>query len=419
MSRIAVIGAGISGMAAAYFLSRNHEVHLFEREPRLGGHTDTQILETEDGPLAVDTGFIVHNNRTYPNLVRLLAELNVETQPSDMSFAVTCHETGFEYSSRGANGYFAQRRNLLRPAHYKLLAEIMRFNREAPRLLEQKNTSDVTLDEYLKERRFNGSLVRHYLYPMACAIWSTAPREIGSFPAATLIRFFENHGMLGINTHPQWKSVKGGSSRYIAPLTQPYASRIHTRAKIRALTREAGSVTLHFTEAPAQSFDEAVLACHGPQALALLDAPTHEERAVLGKFSTSRNAAWLHTDANLLPRRAQARASWNYNLGLRNGHSRSAATLTYHMNRLQSLQTRREYCVSLNAEGAVREEKVLRRLSYDHPLYNREAVSAQARWSDISGRNRTHFCGAYWLYGFHEDGVNSALRVAKTLGVDW
>jgi len=401
MKKIAVIGSGISGLAAAYYLSRKHEVWLFEKESRLGGHTNTVTVESSRGPVPVDTGFIVHNDLTYPNLVKLFAELGVETAPSDMSFAVTDRGTGFEYSSRGLNGFFAQRKNAFAPAHYRLLKEIMRFNREAPKAID----TDVTLGEFVAD--YDERFVRRYLYPMASAVWSMSPGDMNSFPAGTLIRFFQNHGMLGIATHPRWKVVKGGSNRYIDPLTAPYRQRIATGADIRSITRLENHVIVQ-----GRWFDEVVFACHGNQILPMLADATDRERDVLKNFKTSKNDVCLHTDSSLLPRRKQAQASWNYNL---DGHS--GATVTYHMNRLQSLRTEEDYCVTLNANGNIRHDKILRRMTYYHPLYNKEAIRAQSRWSEISGVRRTHFCGAYWFYGFHEDGLNSALRVARALGV--
>ena len=416
MSRVAVIGAGISGMAAAHFLSRKHQVFLFEKEHRLGGHTNTVMLETSQGPLAVDTGFIVHNDRTYPNLVRLLAELGVQTQPSDMSFGVFCPETGFEYSSRGFGGLFAQRSNLFRPAHYRLFAEILRFNREAPKLLSDPRAADVLLGEYIERAGFSEDFKNYYLYPMASAVWSMAPELVSSFPALTLVRFFDNHGMLGIHTHPKWKVIRGGSHVYIGPLTAAYRDRIFTGASIRAVSRTETGVTLRFAGLPSMEFDQVVFACHGDQVLPLLESPTEAERDVLGCFTTSRNETWLHTDSSALPRRPRARASWNYRV---HEEQQAAVTLTYHMNRLQSLETAEEYCITLNPREEINPAKVLRKMDYHHPLYTGEAIRAQQRWGEISGRNRTHFCGAYWFYGFHEDGLNSALRVARALGVDW
>lgn len=412
--QIAVIGSGISGLAAAYFLSRKHLVSVFETERRLGGHTNTITVETSRGFLPVDTGFIVHNDRTYPNLVKLLAELNVETQPSDMSFAVSCPETGFEYSSRGFRGFFAQRANLLRPLSYQLLKEITRFNRTAPRVLNQPENPEWTLGDFLDEHKFRGVFLDYYLYPMASAVWSAAYGTIRAFPAQTLTRFFSNHGMLGINTHPKWKTIRGGSQAYIEPLTAPYRERIQLEARISSVSRAATGVTLKFVDRPRMDFDQVVFACNCDRVLPLLEAPTDAERDILSHFTTSRNEACLHTDSHLLPRRPEARASWNYNLHLNNGH---AATMTYHMNRLQSLSTPEDYCVTLNENGTVNPAKVIRRMTYFHPLFTAQAIRAQSRWEEISGQNHTHFAGAYWFYGFHEDGLNSAQRVARVLSV--
>jgi predicted NAD/FAD-binding protein len=418
MSRIAVIGSGISGLAAAYYLSRKHEVSLFEREARLGGHTHTVTVDSSGGPLAVDTGFIVHNDRTYPNLIKLLGELDVPRTNSDMSFAVSCRKSGYEYSSRGLRGYFAQKRNVLRARSYKLFSEMRRFNREAPQIYQRKDADRLKLGEFLDEHRYTEEFRHYYLFPMAAAVWSCAPNAVKEFPAAMLIRFFDNHGMLTINGHPQWKTIPGGCSRYIAPITAPFKERIFTDVKIRGVARDEQGVTLRFSgERPEQRFDHVVFATNGDRVLPLLENPSDAERDVLQHFSTSSNEVVLHTDDALLPRREAARASWNYLLHLdeRNGHS--PVTMTYHMNRLQSLAVRENYCITLNANGQIRNEKVLRRLVYNHPIFTLDSLRAQQRWSEISGANRTHFAGAYWLYGFHEDGVNSALRVARALGV--
>ena len=418
MSRIAVIGSGISGLAAAYYLSRKHEVFLFEREARLGGHTHTVMVDSSRGPLAVDTGFIVHNDRTYPNLIKLLDELGVPRTNSDMSFAVSCRKSGYEYSSLGLRGYFAQKRNILRARPYKLFGEMRRFNREAPLIFQRADADRLKLGDFLDERRYSQEFRHYYLFPMAAAVWSCAPNAVKEFPAAMLIRFFDNHGMLTINGHPQWKTIPGGCSRYIAPITAPFKGRIFTDVKIRGVARDGQGVTLRFSdERPEQRFDHVVFATNGDRVLPLLENPTDIERDVLQHFSTSSNDIVLHTDEAFLPRREAARASWNYLLHLddRNGHS--PVTMTYHMNRLQSLPVQENYCVTLNANGQIRNEKVLRRFVYNHPIFTLDSMRAQQRWNEISGVGRTHFAGAYWLYGFHEDGVNSALRVARALGV--
>lgn len=411
MKRIAIIGSGISGLSAAYYLSRVHEVHVFERDDRLGGHTHTVMVDSSDGKIPVDTGFIVHNDRNYPKFCGLMDELGISTQASDMSFAVTERGGAFEYSSRGIGGFFAQKRNAVSPSQWKLFREILRFNREAPKVLEDARAEEMTLGDFLDRNRYAPVFIDRYLIPMAGAVWSMAPEVMPNFPVSTLVRFMQHHGMLGINTHPRWKVIRGGSHSYIAPLTAPFRDRIVKDAGIQSVARWERGVTLYFKDRPARSFDEVVFACHGDQVLPLLAQPTEAEREVLGCFTTSRNETCLHTDSQLLPRRPAARASWNYLLG----HS-GKVTVTYHMNRLQSLKTEEDYCVTLNADGGIDPGRVLRRMVYEHPLYTRAAIRAQERWAEISGKNRTHFCGAYWFYGFHEDGVRSGIRVAEAVG---
>lgn len=304
---------------------------------------------------------------------------------------------------------------MLRREHYRLLAEILQFNRSAPKFLDQPGAEAATIGDLLDEGKYPSVFAEHYLFPMASAVWSMSFDAIRSFPSLTLLRFFQNHGMLGINTHPKWKVIRGGSHTYIPLLTAPFRDRIFLDARLTSVSRQESDVTLRFEDHPAMAFDQVVFACHGDQVLPLLEQPSSAERDVLENFKTRRNVATLHTDSSLLPKRAAARASWNYNLGLT---GKNAVTLTYHMNRLQSLQTEEDYCVTLNGEDAIDNAKVLRTIDYHHPLYTREAVRAQSRWSEISGKNRTHYSGAYWYYGFHEDGLNSALRVARALSVE-
>ncbi|MCC7241449.1 MAG: FAD-dependent oxidoreductase [Acidobacteria bacterium] len=416
MKSVAVIGAGISGLAAAYLLSRRHRVHLFERERRLGGHTNTVLVAGANGTTPLDTGFLVHNDRTYPNLVRLFGELGVATRDSDMSFAVSDRGLGLEYSSRGANGFFAQRRNLVSPTHLALLADIVRFNRVAPTLLDEAGADRWTLGDFLERHNFNHAFTRRYLLPMASAIWSASLDAIRSFPAITLIRFFGNHGLLSLGDQPVWKVVEGGSHAYIPRLTASLAERAHTGVDIQTVHRGQAGVTIAFRDRPTMTFDDVVLACHGDQVLPLLAEPSDGERDVFGNFTTTANAAWLHTDDSVLPRRPRARASWNY---LLDADSDAPPVVTYDLNRLQGLATPEQYCVTLNPNGHIDDGRVLRRLVYRHPLFTRDAIRAQARWKEVSGVNRTHYCGAYWFHGFHEDGLRSAIRVAEALGVRW
>lgn len=416
MKHIAVIGAGISGLSAAYLLSRRHRVTLLERAPRLGGHTHTVVAEDGDrGPVALDTGFLVHNDVTYPNLVRLFGEIGIATEPSDMSFSVSCLATGYEYSSRGALGFFAQPRNILRFEQYLLLRDILRFNREALAVLESPQAETWTIADYLDAHSYSEIFITRYLVPMTAAIWSASFEGIRRFPAEMLVRFMHNHGMLSIGAHPQWRVVRGGSHSYIPKLTAAVAD-VQTGVALQAVSRADRHVTLTFADRPALQVDEVVFACHGDQVLPLLLDPTDAERDVFGEFSSTANQVYLHTDPAWLPRAPRARAAWNYRLGSQDDMPPS---VTYDLNRLQNLSTATQYCVTLNPRQPIASERVLRTLQYRHPRYTLGAVRAQARWGEVSGLNRTHYCGAYWRYGFHEDGLVSALRVAATAGVPW
>jgi predicted NAD/FAD-binding protein len=415
VNRIAVVGSGIAGLSAAYLLSRRHHVTLYERDRRLGGHTNTVTVDAAGGPVALDTGFLVHNSQTYPNLVRLLDELRIDTQDSDMSFSVRCAATGFEYSSRGIDGFFAHRRNLVRPGHYALLRDIARFNREAPGVLETGSDDDETLGDYLAERRYGHEFVARYLTPMASAIWSSTLDDIKRFPVRVLVRFMQNHGLLAMRAHPTWRVVRGGSARYIPKLTAPLGNRIHLGARLTSIGRSDAGVRLTFEDRPPEHVDAVVVACHGAQVLPLLADPTHEERQVFSNFTTTANEAWLHTDADALPRAVRARASWNYRLGAGD----HAPSITYDLNRLQGITGPVQYCVTLNPSVPLDERTVIGRYTYHHPRMTTGAIAAQGRWRSVSGVGGIHYCGAYWRYGFHEDGLLSAIRVAADLGVAW
>ncbi|HEU4952609.1 MAG TPA: FAD-dependent oxidoreductase [Holophagaceae bacterium] len=418
--KIAVVGSGIAGLGCAWALTRaGHEVHVLERDDRIGGHTHTVRAETPEGPVAVDTGFIVHNRENYPELVRLLAELGVDTCASDMSFAVHWPEGGgYDWCSRGLDGLLADRRNALRPGFWGLWREVARFNRAARRLAAEGD-ADLSLADFLRREGFSARFRDTYLVPMAGSVWSTESEGMDAFPALTLARFFDNHGMLGFTTQRPWRTLPGGTSRYLAPLTGPFAERIRTGVRIAAVRRTASGVTVEMegqgTGAGTETFDQLVFACHGDQVLPMLPEATALERELLGAFTSTRNPTWLHTDAGVLPRHRRGWASWNVRADRRNG----PLLATYHMNRLQPLATGRDLFVSLNAEDHVDEAKVLRKLTYEHPRYTREAVAAQTRWPELSGADRLHFAGAYWRYGFHEDGLWSGLRVARSLGAGW
>ena len=416
MSRIAVLGSGISGLSAAHFLSRRHRVTLFEAEARLGGHTHTHRVEAPEGTIPVDSGFIVHNPRNYPRLSRLLRELSVETQDSDMSFSVSSGGRGPDWSSREPLRLALRSANLLDRAWRGFLPEIARFNRRAPCLLDEPSPERLTLSEFLTRERFGARFRDHYLYPLAASVWSASAEHVDEFPAATVVRFFMNHGFLGFFTQSRWRSIRGGSSSYIEPLTAPYRERIRLSAPIERVVRDSRGVTVRARGRADERFDEVVFACHGDQVLPVLADPTPEERSVFSAFQTNANAATLHTDTSVLPRRRRAWASWNFRRGETPGRPLS---VTYHMNRLQALPTRTDYCVSLNAGAEADPSRLIARMNYRHPLFTRESAAAQARWAEVSGVFRTHYCGAYWGHGFHEDGLASALAVAGRLGVSW
>lgn len=407
--KIAVIGSGIAGLGAAHFLSGEHEVWVFEKDTRIGGHTHTVQVAATEGPIAVDTGFIVHNRENYPNLVALLDKLGVSTGPSDMSFAFSGPE--FTWCSRGLNGLLAQRQNLIRPRYWRFWREVLRFNALGSELLKA-SIPELTVEAFLERYRFSKDFREAYLLPMAGSVWSATAGEMARFPALTLLRFFQNHGMLGVSTQRPWRTIPGGTSRYLEPLSRPFRDRIRTGVEVR-IRREAQGVMVKISGEDPQHFDQVVFACHGDQVLPLLENPTSLEQEILGAFGSNKNPTWLHEDASLLPRVRRAWASWNYRAV---PEAPNRLLLSYHMNRLQPLGTKRDLFVSLDPEGLVDESRVHRKLEYEHPRFTLEALRAQARWSEISGRDRLHFCGAYWRFGFHEDGLWSGMRVARALG---
>ena len=412
--KIAIIGTGISGNVAAWHLNRDHDITVFEAGSYVGGHTNTIDVDTPDGPLPIDTGFIVFNDRTYPNFVRLLQELDVPSRASDMSFAVRGDSQGVEYNGSNLNGLFAQRMNLLRPSFHRMLRDILRFNREAPGLLGSENP-DTSLGEYLRINGYNREFIDHYLVPMGAAIWSAEPRMLLRMPARFFVRFFHNHGLLSLEDRPQWRVIRGGSREYVSRLVAAHRHRIRLNCPVLSVTRLPDRVIVRTEGFGAEKFDAVFLACHSDQALQLLTDPSRAEREVLGAIRYQHNEAVLHTDGSLMPRRRRAWASWNYRLPTR---SDEFVTLTYHMNRLQGLRTSRDYFVTLNSTHSIRETDVIRRIGYRHPVFTRSAVDAQSRKHEIDGANRTYFCGAYWRYGFHEDGVVSALSALRRFEED-
>ncbi len=412
--RIAIIGSGISGNVCARLLSSEHEVHLFEAKDYLGGHTNTVHASAFGKPFAVDTGFMVFNHRTYPNFLRILKSLGIPERNSDMSFSVRCERTGLEYQGSSLNGLFAQRSNLVRPRFYRMLGDIVRFNRESPELLETGD-DHLTIGEYLDQQRYGHEFIEHYLVPMGAAIWSSRPSKFYEFPARFLVAFLRNHGLLQLRGRPIWKTIPGGAQRYVQALVQPLADRIRLNTPIETVSSADDRVVVKPKNGPTETFDQVVFATHADQTLKILDRPTSLEREVLGAFPYQRNECVLHTDPSLLPRRPRAWASWNYFVPAEPGRP---VTLTYDVNRLQGLAAPEPVCVTLNPSDPIAAKHVLREISYEHPVFTPGAVAAQRRYREISGVRRLHFCGAYWGYGFHEDGVNSALAVCKHFGID-
>jgi predicted NAD/FAD-binding protein len=412
--RIAVVGSGISGLAAAWLLSRRHEVWLFEANNYLGGHTHTHEVAQRDLSYRIDTGFIVHNPRHYPLFAQFLGQLGVRSQPTTMSFSVRNEATGLEYNAATLDTLFCQRINLLSPRFIGMVRDLMRFYREAPELLGQDDDS-VSLGDYLRQHRYGAAFRDEHLLPMASALWSSPPAQILNFPARYLVQFMANHQMLQVNNRPQWRVVQGGSSAYVQALRARWPVRERLNCPVRSVRRHAQGVEVH-SAAGVEHFDQLVLACHSDQALAMLADADHREQSILGAMTYQANDTVLHTDSRLLPVRRKAWAAWNAWLPRDPNES---CTVSYCMNLLQGLESPDPFVVTLNRTAAIDPDKILRRMNYRHPVYTRDSVAAQARKAEIQGQRRTWFAGAYWGWGFHEDGLRSAVAVAQALGERW
>jgi predicted NAD/FAD-binding protein len=409
--KIAIVGTGISGLTAAYLLHPEHEITVFEAADYIGGHTVTTQVGNNGTSLAVDAGFIVYNEANYPNFVKLLSRLGVETQPSSMSFSVRCDRTGLEYAGTNLNTLFAQRSNLFNPGFYGLLSEILRFNRAASKALG--NGLSGTVGEFLHDNRLTDRLAEQYLIPLTAAIWSTDPKQVLETPARFILAFLDNHNLLGSGGHHPWRVIKGGSARYVEKLVAPLRDRIRLSTPVRRIDRTPNGVEVA-TDGGTEHFDEVIVAAHSNQALKMLAHPSRAEVDVLGAIRYQPNPAVLHTDASTLPSRRRAWASWNYQIPRSGDHS---VAVTYNLTKLQSLPTETAYCVSLNMQESIAQETALRSFEFEHPLFTESAVAVQGRHQEISGVNGIHYCGAYWRNGFHEDGVASALEVTRKFGV--
>jgi predicted NAD/FAD-binding protein len=411
--KIAIIGSGISGLTTAYLLNRRHEITVFEAADRVGGHTHTVNITGDGTQYAIDTGFFVFNDWTYPNFIRLLRTLGVSYKAIEMSFSVCDPRSGFEYNGSSLNSLFAQRSNLWSPSFWLMLRDILRFNREAlDDLHSQRIAADITLGAYLKDGGYGRRFTEHYIVPMGAAIWSMSLTDMLSFPLQFFVRFFKNPGLLSVNNRPQWCVVEGGSSRYIEPLTASFRDKIRLNCPVSRVERDEQGVVIH-SAVGSELFDRVVFACHSDQALQTLAQPSVAEQEILGALPYADNDVVLHTDIGLLPKRPLAWASWNYRVS---GDRQHLAAVTYDMNILQGLKSDTRFCVSLNQTAAIDPSKILARYCFAHPQYSLSTVAAQARWDELLGSQHTYYCGAYWANGFHEDGVISGLRVAQAFG---
>ncbi len=412
MQRIAIVGSGIAGLSAAQVLHPAHEITVFEADHRVGGHANTVAVHEAEQTLAIDTGFIVYNERNYPAFTAMLEGLGVTTQPSEMSFSVSSLLSGLEYRTTSLNTLLARRSNLVRPSFVRMVADIPRFNGAARRLVE---SSDITtsLDDFLIEGRYSRPFVDDYLIPLGASIWSADPQRFIEFPVAPLARFLHRHGLLSAGAKPQWRTVSGGSREYVRRLTGPWRDRIRTGCAVRRIDRDDEGVVIHSGAHPdGERFDKVILATHADVSLALLGNPTRAEVSLLSAFGYRRNRTTLHTDRTLLPQRHRAWASWNYR---RVAADQQVPTLTYYANRLQRLRSSTDYCITLNADDAIDPATIIASYDYMHPVFDSAALQAQRRRHEIDGHLNTHYAGSYWGYGFHEDAVQSALTTTRRL----
>ncbi|BCM25144.1 NAD(P)/FAD-dependent oxidoreductase [Methyloradius palustris] len=406
--KIAIIGSGIAGNTLAYHLHKDHKITVFEAGSYIGGHTHTHNIVHEKREYAVDTGFIVFNDRTYPNFIHMLEELGVAWRASNMSFSVKCEKSGFEYNGTTLNSLFAQRRNLFRPSFYRMIGNILRFNKESLALLE--DGAEIRLGDYLKQGGYSQQFIDYYIIPMGSAIWSTDAKQMLEFPARFFVRFFHHHGMLSVSNRPEWRTIAGGSARYVEALTAGFKDNIRLNTPVAKVRRLKQSVRVTPVGGVEESFDWVFFACHSDQALTMLSDATEAEREILGTIPYQENSVFLHYDQSLLPKRKLAWAAWNYHV---TPTPTDRVAVTYNMNILQGLESEQRLLVTLNHTKGINPAKVIKRLTYHHPVYTTAGAAAQARHAEISGTNRTAYAGAYWRNGFHEDGVMSALKALE------
>ena len=412
--KIAIIGSGISGLTSAYLLDKHHNITLFEKNDYFGGHTHTHSLSDGEREFNVDSGFIVYNENTYPNFIKLLSMLNVESQVSSMGFSVKSSNRDFEYSGNSLSAIFTQKSNIFNPKFIGMIRSIIRFNKISQLDMHSIDIT-MTLDEYLKQKNFSKFFINHYIIPMAASIWSTSPNMILEMPAYFFISFFKNHGLLKIVDRPQWWVIKNGSKQYVKKIIANLNGTLLLNTKIKSVKRKDGKAHMNFND-KTEIFDKVIFATHSDQSLSILDDPTKDETKVLSKMKYQKNIAYIHTDENILPKRKNAWSSWNYLLGSENDKK---VTLTYNMNILQSLNAKKTFCVTLNNCEQIDKNKIIKEIVYHHPLFTPETIKSQSKKDLIDGHINTYFCGAYWSNGFHEDGVKSAIDVCKKLGVEF
>ena len=407
--KIAIIGSGIAGITLAHHLYKTHDITVYEANSHIGGHTHTHDIEIDNKKYSVDTGFIVFNDRTYPEFIQLLEVHKVAWQPSNMSFSVRCEATGLEYNGTTLNSLFAQRSNLFKPSFYQMISDILRFNKTSLELLSSGN--EISMGDYLKQNKYGQRFINQYIIPMGAAIWSTDATQMLQFPARFFVRFFHHHGMLSVNNRPQWRTIAGGSARYVEALTAPFKQSIKLNTPVKSVKRNAKNVGITLQNSDKAQFDYVFFACHSDEALAMLGAnATQSESEILSAIPYQKNSVYLHTDASLMPKRKLAWAAWNYHLPKLPSNK---VAVTYNMNILQNIDCPQPILVTLNHTDNINPAKIIKRLQYTHPVYTLAGAAAQARHTEISGQNRTGYAGAYWLNGFHEDGVKSALAALQ------
>lgn len=413
MHKTAIIGTGIAGMGCGHFLHQHTDLTIYEQNNYVGGHTNTVTVEEDGKPVYIDTGFMVFNCKTYPNLCRLFDEIKAPVKKTDMSFSVQHIPTGLEYSGSGINHLFAQRKNIFNLRYIKMLNQIGRFNKESIKILNDPNYANYSIGQYIKEFDFGEDMLWKYLVPMSSAVWSTPMEQMLDFPAVTLIRFFQNHGFLGLDTQHQWYTLENGSQSYREILIKPFKDQIHVNRKAIKVVRENGKATIHASDGSQETFDRVIIAAHGDQALAMLDNPTTEEQRLLSNFKYQYNKAVLHTDKSIMPKAKLAWSSWNYRIQLQDG--KLMPSTIYWMNSLQQVSDKKDYFVSINPHNNLDEKTIIKELDYEHPLFDVPAINAQAELHKLNEMGPVYFCGSYFKYGFHEDAFASAVQLCSQL----